>query len=67
MDIDYKELFEQEKEAKEYLSDILTEFFMSDKNSHHMLGSIHSFYQIGVSSSDAVKWLKSMQRIDNNE
>lgn len=62
MNIDYKKLLEQEPEAQRYVKDCLLGIFLADKDSQALLASIHSFYQIGMSVEDVVRWTRNMQR-----
>lgn len=65
-DIDFRKLVEQEPGFREYLSDVLVESIVSDRESTSAMKAIYSFYNIGVTVSQVSLWLKSI-RADKKE
>lgn len=66
MQVDYKLLLEQEKGAKEFVSDVVYEFMTTNKESREIIKTIYSFYQIGMTVEQVVTWMKSMQRLSDD-
>lgn len=66
MKVDYKLLLEQEKDAKEFVSDVVYEFMISNKESRDLIKTIYGFYQIGMTVEQVVACMKSMQRLSDD-
>lgn len=66
MEIDFKLLLEQEKEAKDFVRDILYEFMTTDKEAKEMIKTIYSFYQIGMTVEQVINWMKSIKRFSDD-
>lgn len=58
--IDSRKLIKQDPEFKRFISEVMFEVFISDHNARSMIASIHGFYQIGMTTEQVVKWIKSM-------
>lgn len=59
--IDYKKLMEEDPAFKEFVQNILLEMFMSDKEGHSFLASVHSFYNIGMTQQQVAQWVRNMK------
>lgn len=60
--IDARKLIEQDEEFKKFVQEVIIDVFLYDKNARNMVGSIHSFYQIGMTPQQVAKWIKSMSQ-----
>lgn len=61
MNIDYRELVEQEPEIQEYIKECLYLSIVDSKESTDLFKTLVNFYTIGMTSKDVAEWMKRMQ------